>query len=149
MLSAIMLGQNIDATQNVETGLNGYFQKTDTSTADRNTRYCVAQYGTLDVLENNQKYALNLPSMISGMRAIWMDETGNYILARNTKSELINPKTNFVYNPALAEGVKNAVKSGFRTIDLALSDVQDPTTKSNFEQQTNVLKDQARQLRLI
>ena len=149
MLSAIMLGQNIDATQNVETGLNGYFQKTDTTTADRNTRYCVAQYGTLDVLENKNRYIQNLPSMISGMTAIWMDESGNYIVGRNSKGELVNPKTNFVYNPALTEGVKNAVKNGFSTMELALTDVVDPTTRSNFQQQINVLKQQAQQLKLI
>lgn len=149
MLSAIMLGQNIDATQNVESGLNNYFKKTDNTTADRNTRFCVAQYGTLDVLENNQRYVMNVPSMISGMRAIWMDEVGNYILARNTKGELINPKTNFVYNAALTDGVKNAIRNGFNTIDLALTDVQDITTKSNYQQQIAVLKEQARQLKLI
>lgn len=149
MLSAIMLGQNIDATQNVESGLNNYFKKTDTTTADRNTRFCVAQYGTLDVLENNQKYVMNLPSMLSGMKAIWMDESGNYILARNSKGELINPKTNFVYNAALTEGVKNAIRNGFNTIDLALTDVQDLAAKSNYQQQIAVLKEQARQLKLI
>jgi len=214
MLSAIMLGQNIDATQNVETGLNGYFQKTDTSTADRNTRYCVAQYGTLDVLENKNRYTQDLPSMINGMRAVWIDESGNFFIGRNAKGELINFKrfpfinnyttefgvvkkgetltarntptadnpqlifsyyenidpakakagqglfaiktteigkyaNNFVYNPALSEGVKNGVKSGFATMELALTDVVDPTTRSNFQQQINVLKQQAQQLKLI
>ena len=82
------------------------------------------------------------------MKAIWLNPENKWILGRNAKGELINPQTKFIYQPALAEAVKKSVISGFKRLELALTDIEDANLKTKYVNEINALKEQAKSLKL-
>jgi hypothetical protein len=149
MLGAILLGQQIDLKANGENGLFSYYETNDSTTADRNTRLCVGEYGVIDILENNNKTTIDIESQLKGMKAIWLNADNQYILALNSQGQLINPMSKYVYSPALVEGVQKSIQSTFKLLELVLTEVEDPNLKNKYIAEINNLKTQARALKLI
>jgi hypothetical protein len=149
MLGAILLGQQIDLKANGENGLFSYYETNDSTTADRNTRLCVGEFGIIDILENNNKSTIDIESQLKGMKAIWINADNQYILALNSQGQLINPISNYVYNPKLVEGVQKSIQSTFKLMELALTEIEDPNLKNKYSAEINNLKTQARALKLF
>jgi hypothetical protein len=83
------------------------------------------------------------------MKAIWINADNQYILALNSQGQLINPISNYVYNPKLVEGVQKSIQSTFKLMELALTEIEDPNLKNKYSAEINNLKTQARALKLF